>query len=115
LRALVAASPRLAVFSALPHGEAAARIDLLPGAAVAAGRGMRVVGPSADSRHPDPARYAALYGKPHAAPARLAEFLCALPEHVAGAPPLPHVAHPGCFTPAATPAPAPLVAGALLQ
>lgn len=115
LRALVRSSPRLAVFSALPHGEAAARIDRLLAEADAAGCEMHVVDLSADFRHRDPDRYAALYGKPHAAPARLPQFLCALPEHVAGAPPLPHVAHPGCFTTAATLALAPLLAGGLIE
>ena len=112
---LVHASPRLAVFSALPHGEAAGRIDGLLEEAAAAGCEARVVDLSADFRHRDPARYAALYGKPHAAPARLGDFLCAVPEHVQGMPASRHVAHPGCFTTAATLALVPLLAAGLIE
>ncbi|HEX5044479.1 MAG TPA: N-acetyl-gamma-glutamyl-phosphate reductase [Candidatus Polarisedimenticolaceae bacterium] len=114
LRALVRRSRRLAVFSALPHGEAAAQVDALLAAASAAGCEAHVVDLSADFRHRDPARYAALYGKPHAAPARLPEFVCALPEHVAGIP-AAHVAHPGCFTTAATLALVPLLARGFIE
>jgi N-acetyl-gamma-glutamyl-phosphate reductase common form len=109
--------PALAVFSALPHGEAAARIDaLLSTAEAAGGSDLRVVDLSADFRHRDAGTYAAIYGRPHAAPHRLDEFVCTLPElHPVGAgdgAPLPrHVAHPGCFTTAATLALAPFVAG----
>jgi N-acetyl-gamma-glutamyl-phosphate reductase len=103
------------VFSALPHGEAAGRIDGLLEEAAAAGCEARVVDLSADFRHRDPARYAALYGKPHAAPARLGEFLCAVPEHVQGMPASRHVAHPGCFTTAATLALVPLLAAGLIE
>ena len=108
----------LAVFSALPHGEAAARIDSLLNAAEAAGSDPRVVDLSADFRHRDAATYATIYGQPHAAPHRLDEFLCTVPElhpvgadSAAGAPLPRHVAHPGCFTTAATLALAPFVAG----
>ena len=37
-----------------------------------------------------------VYGHAHGAPARLAEFTCALPEHLQQLA-TPHVAHPGCF------------------
>jgi len=125
--AAVAAHERLAIFSALPHGEAAARIDALLSVAEAAGSsGVRVVDLSADFRHRDPALYASIYGKPHAAPHRLAEFLCAVPElhpdpagtgpsHVQPADGVRHVAHPGCFTTAATLALAPFVAGGWIE
>ncbi|HSM13803.1 MAG TPA: N-acetyl-gamma-glutamyl-phosphate reductase [Thermoanaerobaculia bacterium] len=110
--------PTLALFSALPHGEAAARIDALLGEAEASGCELTVVDLSADFRHRDPAIYESIYGQPHAAPARLPEFHCALPEH-APAGPLPggarHVAHPGCFTTAAVLALAPLVANGLIE
>jgi N-acetyl-gamma-glutamyl-phosphate reductase common form len=107
--------PSLAVFSALPHGEAAARIDALLAAAESAGCDVRVVDLSADFRHRDPERYAAIYGRAHGAPNRLADFLCALPEHVPAATSPRHVAHPGCFTTAATLALAPLVAGGWIE
>jgi len=103
---------RLGVFSALPHGESAARIDSLLAAAEAAGTELRVVDLSGDFRHGDAAGYEAIYGKPHGAPGRIGEFACALPDleaggDLAGA---RHVAHPGCFTTAATLALAPLAA-----
>ena len=113
--AILADSPSLAVFSALPHGEAAARIDALLAAAEAAGCAARVVDLSADFRHRHAARYAAIYGRAHGAPGRLGEFLCALPEHVPAAATPRHVAHPGCFTTAATLALAPLVAGGWIE
>jgi N-acetyl-gamma-glutamyl-phosphate reductase common form len=111
---LAAEHPVLAVCSGLPHGEAAARIDALLAATEDAKCEARVVDCSADFRHADPGRYAAIYGHAHGAPARLAEFGCAVPEHWRG--PLPrHVAHPGCFTTAATLAIAPLLASRLIE
>jgi N-acetyl-gamma-glutamyl-phosphate reductase common form len=111
---LVRSVPRLAVFSALPHGEAAARLDALLHATEAAGCLARVVDLSADFRHRDPDRYAAIYGEPHAAPGRLPEFVCVLPEHAEEDPPA-HVAHPGCFTTAVTLALVPLLRAGLIE
>jgi N-acetyl-gamma-glutamyl-phosphate reductase common form len=93
---LVATLPSCAILAAAPHGVSAALIDRLLAAAAAAGTRPRVVDISADYRFADPAAYAAVYGHAHGAPARLAEFSCAVPEHL---PTLatPHVAHPGCF------------------
>ena len=110
---LVAGHAALGLFSALPHGESAPRVDALLSLAEGAGCALRAVDLSADFRHRDPARYAAIYGQPHAAPARLAEFTCALPELTRESP--RHVAHPGCFTTAATLALAPLVAGGWIE
>jgi N-acetyl-gamma-glutamyl-phosphate reductase len=87
---------------------------------------LRVVDLSADFRHSDPAEYSAIYGAPHGAPGRLSEFFCGLPDLEPraadggdGRAALPegarHVAHPGCFTTAATLALAPLVAGGWLD
>jgi len=45
---------------------------------------------------PDPQAYARSYRHAHAAPARLAQFTCALPEHLRELP-TAHVGHPGCF------------------
>jgi len=116
LEALVAPHSSLGVFSALPHGEAAAKIDRLLTIAERAGCAARVVDLSADFRHREAERYAAIYGKPHGAPRRLAEFVCALPELTpADATPATHVAHPGCFTTAATLALAPLFAGGWIE
>ena len=102
----------LAIFSALPHGEAASRIDTLLSEAESAHRELRVVDLSADFRHRSADDHRRIYGKPHPAPHRLEAFRCALPDLERGSPTTsPHVAHPGCFTTAATLALAPLVAG----
>ncbi len=114
---VVSSFPSLGVFSSLPHGASAARIDGLLTASERAGTDVRVVDLSADFRHSDPSEYSAIYGAPHGAPGRLSEFFCGLPDLepravVEGA---RHVAHPGCFTTAATLALAPLVAGGWLD
>ena len=85
-----------AVLSAAPHGVSAGLIDRLLRAAEAAGTRPRVVDISADFRYTTAAAYERVYKHGHAAPARIPEFSCAVPEH---APDLatPHVAHPGCF------------------
>src|SRR4029079_16860949 len=75
--------------------------------AESAGTRATVVDLSADFRFDDPAVYEAVYGHAHGAPARLAECLCALPEHALDAAPR-HVGHPGCFTTAVTLAAVPL-------
>jgi len=93
---LIATIPVSAVLAAAPHGVSAALIDRLLAAAAAAGTRPRVVDISADYRYADPDAYAGVYGHPHGAPARLKEFSCALPEHLATLA-TPHVAHPGCF------------------
>jgi len=107
---IIAGGRSVAVFSALPHGEAAARIGPLLALAASAGCDARVVDLSADFRHRDPDLYAALYGRPHGAPDLLADFLCAVPEHARKKLPR-HVAHPGCFSTAVALALTPLVAG----
>lgn len=113
LDALVDAGGPLAVFSCLPHGETAARLDALLARSEAAGtpRGaapaeLRLVDLSADFRLPSPADYERVYGSPHPAPERYGDFTCALPELLAQTPAGP-VAHPGCFTTAVTLACAP--------
>jgi N-acetyl-gamma-glutamyl-phosphate reductase len=106
---LVARLPRSAIFGAAPHGVSAALIDSLLAAAAKAGTAPRVVDISADFRYADAAAYEAVYRHAHGAPARLAEFTCAVPEHLAAAP-TPHVAHPGCFATATLLAAVPLLA-----
>ncbi len=96
VEALIARHPVSAVFSAAPHGASAALIDKLLTVAEAAGTTPRVVDISADFRYATDAAYAAVYKHPHGAPARLPQFSCAVPEHLAVAP-TPHIAHPGCF------------------
>jgi N-acetyl-gamma-glutamyl-phosphate reductase common form len=105
---LVAREPATAIFSAAPHGAAAALIDRLLQAAELAGRAPHVVDISADYRYASASAYEAVYHHAHGAPARLAQFTCAVPEHL-GRSPTPHVAHPGCFATAALLASVPLI------
>jgi N-acetyl-gamma-glutamyl-phosphate reductase len=109
VEALVRGTPRCALFSAAPHGVAAALIDALLAAAADAGTRVHCVDISADYRYPGAAAYEAVYGHAHGAPRRIAEFTCALPEHQDSVP-TPHVAHPGCFATATLLAAVPLLA-----
>lgn len=106
--------PRLAVFSAAPHGAAAPAIDQLLAQAEAASCQATVVDISADFRFATGDAYAAVYGHPHGAPERLSQFTSAVPEHVAGIPSL-HVGHPGCFTTATLLAAVPLLKLGLVE
>ncbi|MBV9725682.1 MAG: N-acetyl-gamma-glutamyl-phosphate reductase [Gammaproteobacteria bacterium] len=105
---LLCETPCTALFSAAPHGVAAGLIDRLLAAAERAGTAPRIVDTSADFRYPSAAEYSAVYRVPHGAPGRLAQFSCALPEHL---PQLPtrHVGHPGCFATAILLASVPLL------
>ena len=108
IAALIAKEPTSAVFCAAPHGAAAALIDSLLKAAEAAGTKPRFVDISADFRFATAAAYEAVYKHPHGAPHRLAQFTCAVPEHLKNAP-TPHVGHPGCFSTAILLASVPLL------
>ena len=109
IEVLIRRTPRCALFSAAPHGVAAAIIDRLLGAAEAAHTRVHCVDISADFRYASPAAYEAVYKHAHGAPARIREFTCALPEHLQKSP-TPHVAHPGCFATATLLATVPLLA-----
>ncbi|MGD9598024.1 MAG: N-acetyl-gamma-glutamyl-phosphate reductase [Steroidobacteraceae bacterium] len=109
IEALLERLPRVAIFGAAPHGVSAALIDALLTRAEAAGIDAHVVDISADFRYTSAAAYEAVYKHPHGAPARMAQFTCALPEHLAHAP-TRHVAHPGCFSTATLLASVPLLA-----
>jgi N-acetyl-gamma-glutamyl-phosphate reductase common form len=111
---LLCETPQAAIFSAAPHGVSAGLIDRLLAAAERAGTGPRVVDLSADFRYASAEAYAALYQHPHGAPGRLAQFSCALPEHL---PQLRtrHVGHPGCFATAILLASVPLLASGLIN
>jgi N-acetyl-gamma-glutamyl-phosphate reductase len=89
-------APKWLVLSAAPHGASAGMIDTLLRAAESAGVELVVVDASADFRFASADAYAAVYGHAHATPARLPEFTCAVPEHLAKIE-TPHAAHPGCF------------------
>ncbi len=109
IEALICRAPRCALFSAAPHGAAAAIIDRLLKAGAAAGACMHCVDISADFRYSSCAAYEAVYKHPHGAPSRISEFTCAVPEHLQQSP-TPHVAHPGCFATATLLATVPLLA-----
>jgi N-acetyl-gamma-glutamyl-phosphate reductase common form len=111
---LLAETPRAAVFSAAPHGVSAGLIDQLLGACARSGTEARVVDISADFRYASADAYAQVYGHAHGAPARLEEFSCAVPEHLAAAP-TAHVAHPGCFATAVLLAAVPLLTLGLIE
>jgi N-acetyl-gamma-glutamyl-phosphate reductase common form len=101
--------PAAAVFSAAPHGAAAALIDALLAKAAATGSHARVVDISADFRYRSVQAFESNYRHAHRAPARIDEFTCALPEHLATLA-TAHVAHPGCFATATLLAAVPLLA-----
>ncbi len=108
IEGVLAEAPSAALLSAAPHGIAAPLIDGLLSVAERAGRHPRVVDISADFRYRSAAGYQAVYRHEHGAPRRLAEFTCALPEHLESLP-TRHVAHPGCFASAILLASVPLL------
>jgi N-acetyl-gamma-glutamyl-phosphate reductase common form len=114
ISALIAAEPTSAVFCAAPHGAAAALIDSLLKAAESAGTKPRFVDISADFRFATAAAYEAVYKHAHGAPHRLAQFTCAVPEHLKKVT-TPHVGHPGCFSTAILLASVPLLASGLVE
>jgi len=114
VQSILCESGAAAVFSAAPHGVSAALIDRLLTAAERAGSEPRVVDLSADFRYASAPAYSAVYPHPHGAPARLSEFSCALPEHLAR-PRTRHIGHPGCFASAILLASVPLLAAGLVS
>jgi N-acetyl-gamma-glutamyl-phosphate reductase common form len=114
IEALLGDLKRCALFSAAPHGVAAALIDRLLSAAEEAGNDVRCVDISADFRFAGASAYEAVYKHAHGAPQRIAEFTCAVPEHLKSAP-TRHVAHPGCFATATLLAAVPLLALDLIE
>lgn len=103
-----------AILSAAPHGVSAKLIDSLLTIAERAGQHPRVVDISADFRYASAAAYEAVYKHPHGAPARIAQFTCAVPEHLRDLK-TPHVAHPGCFATTILLAAVPLLALDLVE
>lgn len=108
IEAVLAEAPSSALLSAAPHGVAAPLIDSLLTIAERAGKHPRVVDISADFRYRSGEGYEAVYRHAHGAPRRLAEFTCALPEHLESLA-TRHVAHPGCFASAILLASVPLL------
>ena len=103
-----------AILAAAPHGVSAPLIDSLLTIAEQANNAPRVVDISADFRYGTAEAYAAVYGRAHGAPARLAQFSCAVPEHLREVK-TPHVAHPGCFATTILLAAVPLLALDLIE
>ena len=111
---LLREAPQAALFSAAPHGVSAALIDRLLASAEQAGTAPRVVDISADFRYANADAYMEVYRHPHGAPGRLAQFSCALPEHLSRLA-TRHVGHPGCFATAVLLASVPLLAAGLVS
>ena len=114
IESLITSTPDLAVLAAAPHGVSAELIDRLLTVASSAGTRLRIVDISADYRFTDAAAYQSVYKHAHGAPTRLADFTCALPEHLTSLP-TAHVAHPGCFATAMLLALVPLVTLNLIE
>jgi N-acetyl-gamma-glutamyl-phosphate reductase common form len=111
---LVGSLPQSVILSAAPHGVAAKLIDDLLKVAEAKGTQTRVVDISADYRYTTAGAYEAVYKHAHGAPDRIAQFTCAVPEHLDSVT-TPHVAHPGCFTTASLLATVPLLKLGLVE
>jgi N-acetyl-gamma-glutamyl-phosphate reductase len=111
---IVSSLPESAIVSAAPHGVAAKLIDELLVAAESKGAKPRVIDISADYRYSTAAAYEAVYKHAHGAPTRIAQFSCAVPEHLDRLR-TPHVAHPGCFSTAVLLASVPLLKLGLIE
>jgi N-acetyl-gamma-glutamyl-phosphate reductase len=114
LPGLIDGHERLAVLCAAPHGAAAPLLDEVLGEAERVGCAVKAVDISADFRFADAAGYEKVYGHAHGAPGRLAQFRCAVPEHLAETPE-GHVGHPGCFVTATLLAAVPLLKLGLVE
>ena len=114
LARLIGDREKAAILCAAPHGAAAPLLDEALAAAERAGSAVKVVDVSADFRFADGDAYQAVYKHAHGAPDRLAEFRCALPEHLAETP-AGHVGHPGCFVTATLLAAVPLLKLGLVE
>jgi N-acetyl-gamma-glutamyl-phosphate reductase len=110
----IPAGSSLALFSAAPHGASAAMIANVLQQAKDREIDVHVVDVSADFRYRDAAAYEAVYGGAHGATQLLGDFVCAVPEHLAGTS-TQHVAHPGCFATAVLLAAVPLLRSGLVS
>jgi N-acetyl-gamma-glutamyl-phosphate reductase common form len=108
IETIVAREATTAIFSAAPHGAAAALIDAVLAKSEEAHRQPRVVDISADYRYRSASAYESVYRHAHGAPARIGAFTCAVPEHLRELT-TTHVAHPGCFATAILLASVPLL------
>ena len=111
----VAGRRTAAAFFATPHGATATLVRDVLRSAEAAGSDLRCVDLSADFRFQDAAEYAAIYGKPHAAPELIPSFIADVPEFRRGPVGGRHATQPGCFTTCVTLAAAPFLAAGLVH
>lgn len=114
VKQLVGTLSTSAIISAAPHGVAAKLIDDVLAAAEAKGAKPRVIDISADYRYSTASAYEAVYKHAHGAPHRIAQFSCAVPEHLDQIT-TPHVAHPGCFATAVLLSSVPLLSLGLVE
>ena len=112
--AAITRTPSSALFSAAPHGVSAGLIDGLLTRAERAKVRVRAVDISADFRYSSAQAYGQVYKHAHAAPERMRDFTCAVPEQLKELR-TPHVAHPGCFATAILLASVPLLALDLVE
>jgi N-acetyl-gamma-glutamyl-phosphate reductase len=110
----IAEGSQLAMFSAAPHGASAAMIATILAGAASRNIDVHIVDASADFRYAGAKAYEKVYGVPHGAPALLADFACAVPEHLS-ATDTSHVGHPGCFATAILLATVPLLQSGLTE
>jgi N-acetyl-gamma-glutamyl-phosphate reductase len=103
---------KLALFSAAPHGTAAALLATALTAAAKKDITVHVVDSSADFRYASQSDYESVYRTKHGAPQLLARFQSGVPEHVAEVQ-AAHVGHPGCFATAVLLATVPLIQSGL--
>ncbi len=109
---LSASFTRGAIFCAAPHGVSANLIERL--LQTINNNDVRIVDISADHRFRTGPEYARVYGSEKASDTQLAQFTCALPEHLAQVS-TRHVAHPGCFASAMLLSLIPLLALDIIQ
>jgi len=108
------AGSRLALFSASPHGVAAAMLEEALASCARKNIEVHVVDCSADFRFAEVPDWERVYGHAHGAPDLVERFHCAVPEHVDGVP-AAHIAHPGCFATAMLLAAVPLLRAGLVE
>jgi len=105
---------QLALFSAAPHAASASVIAQVMEDASKRDLDLHVVDSSADFRYGSADSFAEVYGSPHPAPELLAEFACAVPEHLSHTN-SGNIGHPGCFATAILLGAMPLVATGIVD
>ncbi len=111
---IAASNAGSAILAAAPHGISAKMLDTFLTTAEKTGSRPKLVDISADYRYSTAAAYQVAYKHEHGAPARISQFTCAVPEHLAKVS-TPCVAHPGCFATAVLLASVPLLKLGLIE